>query len=159
KNRRAEIDAEERAARRPLLPLEDIAAAAHGDPTAFDDPWKILSIHYAKAIKEVQEREREEKELRDELHERERAGLPLTPLGEAPVTDEEKQGAMWAVLDPLVKDAVLTGRPLPEVVTRLLPAARAQQFHQGIEHARGGPTVPADKTVAAHAEQWISRHR
>src|SRR6516164_2428094 len=54
------INAANRPAVRPLLPLEDLAAASQGDVRAFDDPWAVVNVLFAQATRQLAEQHRQQ---------------------------------------------------------------------------------------------------
>jgi integrase len=146
KARRAEIDAARGQAVRPKLPLEDLAAAIHGDPKVFDSTLGVAGIHWQRTEERFEQEARNAAEVRaadpDE-------GPPYDP-------DQERLDAVWIVLEPYVKGYLLQGKPLPDELCRQLPAGRCQQIEQGLGIAAGKPNTSEDKTIRTWAIKWIT---
>jgi integrase len=144
RKRRADIDAARGQTVRPRLPLEDLAAAAHGDPKVFDSQLGVIGILYKQIAERVEQEKRDAAEVR--------AADPE----EGPPHDSEQalKDAVWAMIGPSLR-AVLEGGSIPKSICDQLPPGRCQQIEQGIQIAAGKPNTPADQTVRAWADRWL----
>jgi integrase len=131
-----EIEAASRPPRRPLLPAEDVYAAATGQSLE-------RVADYSEPV---------------ELFEGGPGVDPhAEPVGYTPNLPDPN--LIRQVVAGVLARYMVGGEPLPELFHQILPPARVKQLEDGIKALRGGPAVEPDKTVAAWADTWLKVQR
>jgi integrase len=146
------LDAASRPRLRPLLPMEDLAAAFldKQGPLDAEDVGTLLSLETALRASRANGLE-----VVIQIDKGGNATIWPADLGRLPRLEDQLAAAVEAMGGRVVTQLV-KGNPLPDRVTELLPPARVQQVQDSISGLRGEATAPAEKTVAANCERWVA---
>jgi integrase len=158
-----ELDAASRPPLRPLLPLEDVAAATRGDVRAFDDPHSVTEVLFARATRELEEYDRRQAEA--EAWYEKYGDLYDPETGQTihrcppPDLEAERRAAIRAAFLQLADQWLVHGQPLPEPLTKLLPPARRQQVQDAGAGLLGETTTSPDQTAKSFSDRWLERKK
>jgi integrase len=150
------LDGANRRMPRPLLPMEDLAAAVLGKRGPLDeqDVGTLLTLDTvvkASSIKDLEVIVQIDKDGNI-------AAIWPSDLGRLRGPEDKLIASVYETGNHVVKQ-LLNGQPMPDHMAKALPSARLQQVHNSVAGLRGEATAPADQTVEHFKDEWLRKKK
>jgi hypothetical protein len=152
--KKAEVDAARRPKQRPLLPLEDLAAAAIGKRGPLDGQDVAVLL----ARKTIHEASRH-KELEVIVHVDKDGNATVWPAKLGLLSEEERLEVAVDETGSYVVQQLSLGKLPPDHMEKALPPARVQQVQDSVAGLRGVATTPTDRTVEHFKNEWLRKKK